>query len=272
MDTKINRRITAASRTHTGMERDRNEDSIMADEALGLFIVADGMGGHRFGAHASRMAVDHIRRHLMENAPPPGADEPAVTPEQAKQMLGDAFFTAHTAIIEFARQHAGGHIIGTTCTSLWLQNQFAVAGHIGDSALFRLGEDGLTQLTTEHTLVQEMVEIGRLTPEQAKGSPYANVLSKVLGLEAKYAPEIMDVEVTGESRFLICSDGLTKVVPVDELSPILAAIPADAVGQSLDQAADQLQNLALARGGPDNISLILIQCAPIGPQPGTDDR
>ncbi len=249
--------MNVAYRTHPGKLRDENQDTVLADEDLGLFIVADGMGGHQFGARASRMAVDRIQQHLAQQDRWTGEITDQVLAEQ-KRHLTDAFLIAHHAILDFARENAGGNIIGTTCTAVRMMHHRAVVCHIGDSGLYRYTNDALTRLTQEHTLVQELVDIGRLTPDQALESPYANILVRVLGVEEKCTPDTLDFALSAGDVLLICSDGLSKVADVQELEKILK----EAHPTAIEQAADQMLDLALSRGGPDNISLILIHYAP----------
>jgi len=159
--------LTFTSRTHAGKKKRTNEDTILIREDLRLFIVADGMGGHQFGERASRIAVDEIQQVVLNSDKLPGGPDEQKNLIQ-KQILMDAFLNAHTAITGFAQKKAGGDIIGTTCTALWLWHNRAVACHIGDSILYHYNNDNFSQLTKEHSLVQELVDIGRLTREEAR--------------------------------------------------------------------------------------------------------
>lgn len=246
--------ITFSSRTHAGKRKKQNEDSILARSDIGLFMVADGMGGHQFDAQASRLAVDHILKYVedhekkLENAGESLSDI-------QQQILADAFQSAHLAIIEFGKNHAGTEIVGTTCTALWMLDGSSVICHIGDSILFAYKNGRLSKITKDHSMVQELVDIGRLTPEEAEKSPYANILSRVLGVEKKNEPDLLDVDLSDDEYILMCTDGLSKLAEEEKLAHIIQT-HAD---QSMDKAADAMLNLALERGGSDNISLILIR-------------
>ncbi len=249
--------MQAVLRTHAGKVREHNEDSALIDEHLGLCIVADGMGGHKFGAQCSKIAVERIQDYLKKTASHlMGSDD--LTPDMALELLSDAFYSAHSAILDYSAEHAPGERSGTTCTALWHTGSFAVAGHIGDSFLFRLHDNRLEQVSTEHTMVQEMVNIGRLTPEQALESPYKNMLTKVMGYPKKYKPDFFQVDIIPDSFFLLCSDGLTKVVENDEIAAALNEL----APESMDKAVDRLLDLSLKRGGPDNVSLVLVKANP----------
>lgn len=255
--------ITVVCRTHPGKRKGENEDTLLVRPDIGLFIVADGMGGHQFGARASRLAVETIRQHVEENRQTMGnaGQHTSILQKQIlqKQILMDAFKSAHQAIVDFGRKNVGNAIIGTTCTALWATDNTRVICHIGDSVLFTYTDGMLSKMTRDHSMVQEMVDIGRLTPEEAAASPYANILARALGVEKKNEPDMADVQADGISFILMCSDGLSKLVAVDELANIIKTHAGSAGSASMDRAADTMLDLALERGGTDNISLILIR-------------
>ncbi|MEW5914731.1 MAG: protein phosphatase 2C domain-containing protein [Thermodesulfobacteriota bacterium] len=239
-----------AVRTHTGLVRERNEDAVLALPALGLFMVADGMGGHDFGAEASGIAVERVRREVERASKTLDLDGMA-------QVLEQALHASHDDIVSFSRQRAAGQTMGTTATVVWLRYGRAAVGHVGDSRLYRLRQGSLEQLTRDHTLIQDAMDMGRISAEQAEDSPYRNVLSRALGSEGRSQPDIFTLDLMPDDLLLLCTDGLDKVLSDAEITAVLAC-----PGTDLQNRAAMLEEMALARGGPDNISLILVEEAP----------
>ena len=233
-----------AVRTHTGLVRENNEDAWGALPKAGFFMVADGMGGLSHGEEASRIAVDTVLEAVG------GHDCSSQGGEGA--CLRDAFIEAHERILKHGAEVCPGRTIGTTGVSLWLNGDTGLICHVGDSRLYRLRDVELEQMTSDHTPVQEMVDLGRLTPEEAEKSPYAHKLTKALGVPRRNEPSIREVDVRTGDVFLLCSDGLSGVADRDAIRAALTA-------GNLEAMADRLQEEALSGGGPDNITLILVR-------------
>lgn len=238
-------RFLAAATTDPGLRRPENEDAYLLDVEQGLFCVADGMGGHAAGEVASRLAVEVLAREMAR----PDVDA------ALDARLRAAVATANRAILEAAERDPALAGMGTTLTALALARDdggFTIA-HVGDSRayLFRHGE--LDQLTADHTWVQQQVDAGMLTPEEARGHPLSSVLTRAVGIAADPEVDIIRGDLEPGDLILLCSDGLTGMVDDDELAYILASdLP-------LDGAARELADAANRNGGADNITAILIR-------------
>lgn len=242
--------VEACARTHIGKKRESNQDALWADADLEFYLVADGMGGHAFGAEASATAV----RVITETVRTACVAQEDIEKSHRESVLRKAFFHAHEAIVSFARDQGMTEPVGTTATALWFDQEEAVIGHIGDSRAYRLRQGALTQLTQDQTVAQELVEMGRLDPAKAEQSRFSNVLARVLGVEDKCHPEMFSVDVQPGDIFLLCSDGLTKVVSDEQIQYRL-----ENARENVSCAADYLIDDALSAGAPDNVTIILLK-------------
>jgi len=241
-----------------GKQRDHNEDSLYtfsvtmggetASAPLGLFIIADGMGGHQFGEVASATAVRTMSNFLLRRLhsymidPSSGMDEPL------QEMMRDAITEAQRVVI----QTAPGS--GTTLTAALVLGQQMTIAHVGDSRAYSLHVDGRVDvLTRDHSLVKRLEELGQISPAEAIGHPQRNVLYRAIGQGEVLEPDIFTLPFPQPGMLLLCSDGLWSVLPEDMLSDIVKRSP-DLVG-----ACQSLVNAANDAGGPDNISAILVQ-------------
>lgn len=234
-----------AGLTDRGRMRARNEDALLMRPARGLFAVADGMGGHAGGDVASRIAVDVLDERLLATGPEPGGD-----------VIAAAIRAGHEAILRAARADRALDGMGTTLTALQLGPGEAACtvGHIGDSRAYRLREGALSQLTRDQTWVQEQVDLGTLTPEQARTHPRAAILTDALGIETiDLEIQILEPACEAGDLVLLCSDGLVAGLTDTDIADILTA------HASLDDAARALIDTANAAGGPDNITVALVR-------------
>jgi serine/threonine protein phosphatase PrpC len=229
-----------ALRTHVGLVRARNEDSAAALPERGLWVVADGMGGHARGDRASSL----VTSRLASLPPTDGAQ--------------DLLRAVQSALAACNRElHASAAREGLSgCTVLVL---LAVDGHFaclwaGDSRLYRLRAGGLEQLTRDHTLVQELVDRGELAPEAARVHPWRNRITRAVGIGDRLDLEALQDRIEPGDRFLLCSDGLTGELEDGEIAPLLAAAPPEV-------AADRLLAEALERGARDNVTLVVVEAA-----------
>jgi len=234
--------------THPGLVREHNEDSCGVLPQTGFFMVADGMGGLSHGDAASRIAVETVLEAVQSQG------DAAGDIESMGSRLHEAFLQAHDLIIRHGSEVCPGKTIGTTGVALWVKGAEAFACHVGDSRLYRLRDGNLEQITTDHTLVQEMVDLGRLTPEEAAQSPYAHKLTRALGVPKRFEPALRILDVRVGDAFLLCSDGLYGVVDHEKLASAFAAGLED-----LGVLVDRLQEEALRGGGPDNITQIIVR-------------
>lgn len=237
-----------ASATHPGSVRAHNEDCISSDAEIGLAVLADGMGGYKAGEVASGIAVSVIASASRRDIRKPPGEAEAI--EHLQKMLTDANASIHY-VANRQPQFAG---MGTTVvTTLFYDNQVSVA-HIGDSRLYRLRSDELERLTRDHSLLQEQMDDGLISKEQAKTSRNRSLLTRALGVDADVEPEINTHAVQSGDIYLLCSDGLCDMVEDDEIQFTLVSLQAN-----LKMAASQLVQLANDNGGRDNISVILIK-------------
>ena len=229
--------------TDPGLRREANEDSVYFSERL--FAVADGMGGHAYGEVASSIAVAVLADLDVE------ADDP----------LGELAGAAREIAIrltDLAEENFDMRGMGTTLTALlWDGERFAV-GHIGDSRCYVVREGELSQITRDHTMVQALVDDGRMAAEQAAEHPGRSMLMRALQAGSAHDPDLFFQDVEAGDRYLICSDGLSDVVGPAEIAELLtAAADGDEVVRTLIEAAN-------ARGGPDNITCVVVDVLPAG--------
>mgnify|MGYP002336156699 CR=1 FL=1 len=235
--------------TDPGRIRDGNEDCIATRPDIGLAILADGMGGHLAGEVASRMAVEIVTRHFAETL-----NAGSWTGDDAAGAITDAIHAANLAIYEAARARPECAGMGSTIVVALFAADRMWVGHVGDSRLYRLRAGTLTQLTQDHSVIQELVNRGLFTLEEARQTVAKNLVTRALGVEAGIAPDISAQTTQPGDVYLLCSDGLNEVLTDAEIAAALAQ-PAT----ELTVTAQRLVDLANERGGPDNISVILAQ-------------
>ncbi|RME07681.1 MAG: serine/threonine-protein phosphatase [Anaerolineae bacterium] len=251
--------LLAASAQSTGRQRDHNEDALFALTALlasngehapfGIYIVADGMGGHQYGEIASETAVRVMSDYLIEHLYRPLFRIEQQPPDMSlRDILENGVQTAHEAILVNA---PGG---GTTITTaVILNNQLAIA-HVGDSRVYHISLTGaMRPLTRDHSLVKRLEELGQLTPEEAATHPQRNVLYRALGQGEPFDPEIIISPIPSPGYLLICSDGLWGVIPENTILQIINTSP------TLHAACQRMVDAANEAGGPDNITAILVR-------------
>jgi len=248
--------LEIASCTDPGMVRSHNEDSIATDPANGLVVLADGMGGYNAGEVASGMATTVIvteMRQILASTQPNQID-PRTNQTIAARLMREQVLKANGSIYQAAQsqpQYAG---MGTTLVvSLFYDNRVLVA-HLGDSRLYLLREGALRQVTRDHSLLQEQIDSGLLTAEQAKNAQHKNLVTKALGIDPSVEPEIHEYPTRPGDLYLLCSDGLCDMVEDEEISTALQAL-----GGNLKLAAQQLVQMANDNGGRDNVSVILVR-------------
>ncbi len=231
-------RFRTAVRTHPGLVRSVNEDSVIARDDIALWVVADGMGGHANGQWASQTLVAQFADLALD-----GDAETRGAAMVAALQAGNATIVA--------AGKAAGLSMGTTAVLIHLDGTNLMCLWVGDSRAYRFRRGGLTQLSRDHSVVQELVDRGSLSPEEAETHPMAHVLSRAIGGEETARPEgITDTALPGD-HYLLCSDGLTKVVPEEAIGRLLR-LP------SVNAAADRMIAETLANGAPDNVTVVLI--------------
>jgi len=257
--------LRVAMRSDIGRVRQDNQDTVFGLTALlpapsggpplpfGFFAVADGMGGLSGGALASRTAIGMVSAQVVQELLVPALSGQAGSAGQrtVAEILTAALCTASSAVFQAARR--AGAPSGTTFSGAILLGRQVVTAHVGDSRIYLGGPQGLTPLTEDHSMVARLVALGQFTPEEARSNPQRNVLYRSLGQADQVEVQSASHAWRGQSHLLLCSDGLWDLVGDADLAAILRSAP------DLDQAADALIAAANAQGGPDNISVILVQ-------------
>src|SRR3979490_1674274 len=248
--------LEIATCTDPGMVRSHNEDSIAADPANGLVVLADGMGGYNAGEVASGMATTVIvteMRQILSNARPYEVDEKNKE-EIAARLVREQVLKANTSIFQAAQsqpQYAG---MGTTLVvCLFYDNRLLVA-HLGDSRLYMSRDGQFKQVTRDHSLLQEQIDSGLISPEQAKHAQHKNLVTRALGIDPSAEPEIHEYPARPGDIYLLCSDGLCDMVEDEDISMAVQAFSAN-----LNMAASHLVQMANDNGGRDNVSVILVR-------------
>jgi len=246
--------IELATCSDPGLVRSNNEDAVLANAKLGLAVLADGMGGYNAGEVASGMATDALGRELElafeERSPEVPTGEQGET--WAQTMLRAAIAHANTAIHDAAATHAGYAGMGTTLVAAQFYDNRVAVAHVGDSRLYRLRDGALERLTHDHSLLQEQIDGGLITSEQARHSQNKNLVTRALGVETTVDSEIHEHAVLPGDVYLLCSDGLSDMVPDEEIELCLSSLMAN-----LPLCAAQLVQAANDNGGRDNVSVIL---------------
>jgi PPM family protein phosphatase len=245
--------ITSAGRTDVGVIRSGNEDSYLMVPDRGIFVVADGMGGHAAGEVASDMAVHYVARELDSLR--------GLTDEQVAERMRGAIRTANGAIFQRTLTEHDKRGMGTTVTVLTLFESRFLIGQVGDSRAYLLRDNKLSQLTKDHSYVQEQVDAGYLTPEQARTHPYSNVITRCVGANSDVMPDIYVGTVRPRDVFLLASDGLTGMLEDYQLAELLSPdrMPEDEV--------DALVAEANRHGGLDNITAVIVRIDSVEPPP-----
>jgi protein phosphatase len=245
-----------ASASDPGMVRSHNEDSIKVDAEVGLAVLADGMGGYNAGEVASGIAVEMLAKEMREALAVHAAHQidPASGELWAERLIRENASKANSAIYQAAHsqpQYAG---MGTTVVVALFHNDRVSVGHIGDSRLYRLRGEGFEQVTRDHSLLQEQIDSGMITREQARFSQNKNLVTRAVGVDPEVDTEVHSYEARPGDLYLLCSDGLTDMVPDEDIQNVLEMLQTN-----LPLAAIQLVQLANDAGGRDNISVILIR-------------
>ena len=237
--------ITCAGRTDVGIIRSGNEDSYLMVPDRGIFVVADGMGGHAAGEVASEMAVRFVAREL--------GSLKGLSDDQVADRMRLAIRAANGAIFQRTLTEHDKRGMGTTVTALTLYDTRFLIGQVGDSRAYLLRDGRLSQVTKDHSYVQEQVDAGYLTPEQARSHPYSNVITRCVGANSEVMPDIYVGTVKPRDVFLLASDGLTGMLEDYQLGEVLSP---DRMPQ---EEVDALIAEANRHGGLDNITAVIVR-------------
>jgi serine/threonine protein phosphatase PrpC len=240
--------------TDTGLQRRANEDSLLARSPL--FVVADGMGGAQAGEVASKIAVESFHGGLPDGSPP-------------EEGLAAHALAANARIHALSRENAEQAGMGTTLTAVYVGEQEVAIAHVGDSRAYCLRDGELLRLTDDHSLVDELIREGRLTPEEAEDHPQRSIITRALGPEESVEVDTRSFRARAGDIYLLCSDGLTSMVPEARLAEVLRLH----AGARLRDIGEALIAEANRAGGRDNITVILLRLEEVGslsePAPGT---
>ena len=239
-----------AALTHPGRVRSHNEDCVAADANARVAVLADGMGGHNAGEVASRMAVELVISELTRHPEPLDAT-------RAEALIAAQIAHANSAVLQAAAARRDYYGMGTTLVVLVWHDDGISFGHVGDSRLYVLRGGELQQLTRDHSLVQEQLERGALSHEQARFAPHRNVLTRAVGIGPVVRADVRSWPSEAGDLYLLCSDGLTDMLTDQEIEKSLRTS-----NSSLEDAALRLVEQANLSGGIDNISVILARARP----------
>ncbi len=244
--------LTFSAVTDPGIVRVHNEDSVAISPAAGIAVLADGMGGYNAGEVASGLATALLIRDLEQDMLRM-AEDPDTERVPLHQLLQGRIHQVNHAIYEASHENAQLSGMGTTLVlGVMLGDRLTVA-HIGDSRAYRLRHGKLTQITHDHSLLQEQIDAGLLTASEARYSQNRNLVTRALGVDPVVVAEIADFDTQVGDLYLLCSDGLTDMVPDEQIAEVLSS------DNSLDARADELVQIANDHGGRDNVSVILIR-------------
>jgi len=229
--------------TETGRVRQQNEDNFCICPDIGLFALADGMGGHQAGEIASRLATqklaDFIQTHLELYS-------------DQETLLTSGIQEINHQIYLISQQNKRYRGMGTTLTAALIQNNHLYLAHIGDSRLYLIRREYIKQLTEDHTVVQNLVTGGTISADQARTHPKRHILTRALGVDLNVEADISKITLRTQDKILLCTDGLTNHVTLEEIHHLVSN------ATEVKQAVHSLTKMALERGGADNITVILV--------------
>ena len=249
--------IMVGAKNDSGLKREYNEDSFLVDKELGLFLVADGMGGHNAGEVASRMAVETIRDVMLnsisrENPSQFNNHDPKLS--KNGNLLLTAIKDSNKKIHKAGQEHISQVGMGTTVAAVYYTGSRIVIAHVGDSRIYRIRDKRIELLTTDHSLIADQVIRGIITKEEARKSEFKNIITRALGVDEDVEIDIEEQEVMPGDILTICTDGLTDMLEDNEIL--------DIIKMNIDSpqiACEKLVDAANKRGGEDNITVIIVR-------------
>lgn len=233
-------KFRSSSASHIGMVRKINEDSLVVRDNLGLWAVADGMGGHQAGDTASRTVT------LALESVQPCSDMPDLVHSTRR-----ALEAANRSLVEMARQFDSTRVPGSTVAALMIRDREAAVLWAGDSRIYRLREGQLSQITRDHSHVQELIDQQLISEEEAESHPMANVITRAIGIDDSVDLDVLHFDAMNGDRFLLCSDGLSRLLSPEEIQNLM-------LNNDVEESVQSLLHTALVRGAPDNVTLISV--------------
>jgi PPM family protein phosphatase len=248
-------KLISFGKTDLGKTRTNNEDAFLVNDRLGLYAVADGIGGHEGGEVASRLAVETLSdmlRELFVGSRSAAAFDDFPEADQYISSLRGAVTLANTKVRQAADQDPALAGMGTTLTAVLLRTRTSIFVHVGDSRAYLFRDGTLRQLTDDHSLVAEQMRAGLITPEQARMSPYRHVITRSVGTHPEVHADFGMLELEKKDILLLCTDGLTEMVKDDDIARILSSETPAASAESLIRRAND-------NGGVDNITVVVVR-------------
>ncbi len=231
----------SSSATHVGMVRKVNEDSFISRDDIGLWAVADGMGGHQAGDMASQLVTNSL-----------GAVPPCRDIGELLHATKAALYSANSELISLDGQFDSKRVPGSTVVVLLISGNEAVVVWAGDSRIYRLRHGQTEQITRDHSHVQELVDQHLISPEAAESHPMANVITRAVGIENPLELDVLHLDCSEGDQFLLCSDGLSRLLSLEEIQNLMQTT-------TLEESVQTLIHTALVRGAPDNVTVISVQ-------------
>jgi serine/threonine protein phosphatase PrpC len=250
-------KVIASGISDLGLQRAENEDTFSIDESLGLYIVADGMGGHLAGEVASQVAVEMIKKAFRRwTEGKVSEDEIFGVPDSSLSMQGNYLLSsirlANRVVYEMAVEYEQYHGMGTTIVALLVTPKLLAVANVGDSRIYMLRDRRIERMSKDHTIVAEQIEMGALTEAEASASPLKHILTKNLGSTDYVDPEVFELEPSYNDRFILCTDGLTDLVKEEEILEVSQE------SDNPENLCRRLVDMALQRGAPDNTTVLAI--------------
>ncbi len=249
-------KLVSAGLTDVGRKRNHNEDSFLVDDDIQLYVVADGMGGHAGGGTASRIAVETIDaelRKVREGKDNPFASSTTLQESPLPEAIRGAVEKACLNIFTTAQEDPRLAGMGTTVIALLIKDEHAFFAHVGDSRAYLIRGDLIQQISEDHSLVNEQIKAGMITPEEAKHSRYKNIITRSVGFEEEVQVDVMGLACEPGDTFILCSDGLANMLEDRELLEVVQKNP------KIGDVPKKLIDLANDRGGDDNITVIAVR-------------
>lgn len=250
--------VVSAGRTEVGCVRKHNEDNFLMEPDLGLFVVADGLGGHAAGEVASRIVVEKIGQfitHSVERDKTWPVEYDTSLPYDGNRLKA-ALLLADQGILQDIRSNPERESMGSTVVACLVNGEAVTLVHVGDSRAYLLNPTGIQQVTRDHSWVAEQVANGILTPDEARRHPFRNVITQALGNGGELDISVRELRASELDRILLCSDGLSGMIQDEEIWDIVRNAP------DMEEAAGRLVAKAMANGGEDNITVVIVAFEP----------
>ena len=235
--------------TDIGLVREKNQDSIYSsnESDFPIFIIADGMGGHKAGEIASKDAINIIKNVFLKHR------EKLINKKNIFEVIEESIRIANETIYEKSLNLIEYKGMGTTISLCYIYKSHIYIGHVGDSRIYKIKDHGIKQVTEDHSLINELIKKGKISEEEAKHHPQKNVIMRAVGTSKEIEIDISEVKFKKGEKLLLCSDGLSNMLSEEEMLGILK------MNSSLENIGEKLINMAKENGGYDNVSLILIE-------------